>query len=152
MSSTARTSSISARGPFLWMLGAGQVLLLAPLVALERRMKRTGGPGIIPFELAGTPERSRRIMERWGPEGRAAARTSLLLDYPFLVTYSGFQLAACRAASDALRRRGANALADAGRVIGCRRWRGRPRAPSSRFSGSAGCMWPWAWPAGVLRR
>ena len=118
MSSTARTSSISERGPLLWILGAGQILLLAPLVALERRMKRTGGPGIIPFELAGTPERSRWIMERWGPEGRSAARTSLLLDYPFLVTYSGFQLAACGAASDALRRRGANALAEAGRVIG----------------------------------
>jgi hypothetical protein len=100
------------------IFGAGQIALLVPLLALERRMRRTGGPGIIPFELAGTPERSQRIMERWGPDGRAAARLSLLLDYPYLVTYSGLQLAGCGAASEALRRRGAGALADAGRVIG----------------------------------
>jgi hypothetical protein len=81
-------------------------------------MTRTGGPGIIPFELAGTPERSRRMMEKWGWEGQSAARLSLLLDYPYLVTYSGLQLAGCGAASDALRRRGATALADAGRLIG----------------------------------
>jgi hypothetical protein len=81
-------------------------------------MMRTGGPGIIPFELAGSPERSRRIMEKWGAEGQAAARMSLLLDYPYLVTYTGLQVAACDAASQALRRRGAGILADAGRVIG----------------------------------
>lgn len=99
-------------------LGAGQVALLIPLVTLDRRMQRAGGAGIIPFELAGTPERSRRIMERWGPEGRSAARKSLLLDYPYLVTYTGLQLIGCAAASEALRRRGATALAEAGRVIG----------------------------------
>jgi hypothetical protein len=93
------------------------VLLLAPLVVLDRRMMHTGGAGIIAFELAGTPERSRRIMDRWGPEGRSAARMSLLLDYPYLVTYAGLQLAACGAASDALRSRGADILADAGRFI-----------------------------------
>lgn len=101
-----------------WIFGAGQILLLVPLLALERRMLRTGGPGIIPFELAGTPERSRKIMDTWGPDGQSAARLSLLLDYPFLVTYSGLGLTGSGAASDALRRRGATALADAGRVIG----------------------------------
>jgi hypothetical protein len=113
-----RRRTSNRRRPLLWILGAVQALLLAPLLALERRMKGTGGPGIIPFELAGTPERSRRIMEKWGPEGMSAARMSLLLDYPFLVTYSGLQLAACDAASEALRQRGATALAGAGRVIG----------------------------------
>jgi hypothetical protein len=112
-----RRRTRKAGKPVLWILGAGHVLLLAPLVVLDRRMRRTGGPGIIPFELAGTPELSRRIMDKWGPEGRSAARMSLLLDYPYLVTYSGLQLAACSAASDALRRRGATTLADAGRVI-----------------------------------
>jgi hypothetical protein len=100
------------------VFGAGQLVLLVPLLALERRMRRTGGPGIIPFELAGSPERSRRILDRWGSDGQAAARLSLVLDYPYLVTYSGLQLAGCGAASDALRRRGARTLAAAGRVIG----------------------------------
>jgi hypothetical protein len=108
----------SERRRWLWGFGAGQVLLLVPLLALERRMRRAGGPGIIPFELAGTPERSRRIMERWGADGQSAARMSLVLDYPYLVTYSALQVAASRAASGALRRRGATALADVGRLIG----------------------------------
>ncbi|MFL5820404.1 MAG: hypothetical protein ACJ76S_06945 [Solirubrobacteraceae bacterium] len=110
--------SADARRRGILAFGAGQVALLVPLLALERRMKRAGGPGIIPFELAGSPERSRKIMDRWGAEGQAAARLSLLLDYPYLVTYSGLQVAATRASSKALRRRGASALARAGRVIG----------------------------------
>src|SRR3954447_6954291 len=99
------------------VLAAGQILLLIPLSACERRMRRTGGPGIIPFELAGTPERSRRIMETWGRSGQRAARSSLILDYPYLVTYSGLQLEGCRWASRRLRGAGATALADAGRAI-----------------------------------
>jgi hypothetical protein len=97
--------------------GAGQLVLLVPLVALERRMKRSGGPGIIPFELAGSPERARSIMASWGTDGRSAARRSLMLDYPFLVSYTGFNLAVCGAVSEALRRRDASRLADAGRVV-----------------------------------
>lgn len=97
--------------------GAAEVALLVSLLALEHRMKRTGGPGIIPFELAGTPQRAAKIMGRWGAEGRRAARLSLLLDYPFLVSYTGLQVAACRAASDALHRRGARRLTRAGRPI-----------------------------------
>jgi hypothetical protein len=96
---------------------AGQILLLIPLSACERRMRRTGGPGIIPFELAGTPERSRKIMDTWGPRGQSAARVSLLLDYPYLVTYAGLQVAGCRWASTRLRSTGASALADAGRLV-----------------------------------
>ena len=99
------------------LFGAAWAALLAPLLGLERAMRRTGGPGIVPFELAGTPERSRAIMDRWGEEGRAAARRSLLLDYPFLVAYTGFNVAACGAASDALRERGLTGLASAGRPL-----------------------------------
>jgi hypothetical protein len=36
----------------LRILGPGHVAVLVPLVALERRMRRTGGPGIIPFARA----------------------------------------------------------------------------------------------------
>ena len=101
-----------------WIFGLGQVALLPVMLGLERRMQRSGGPGIIPFELAGTPEGSARIMEKWGDEGRAAARMSLVLDYPYLVTYTGLQVAGCAAASDALRRAGARRLAAAGRFVG----------------------------------
>jgi hypothetical protein len=61
--------------------------LTVPLLLLERRMRETGGPGIIPFELAG-PERSAEILRRWGADGQRAARASLLLDFPYLVAYT----------------------------------------------------------------
>ena len=85
-------------------------------------MRRTGGPGIIPFELAGTPDRSRRILQMWGADGRSAARASLLLDYPYLIAYSGLQSAVCDAAADALRESGSGTLADAGRLVCAGQW------------------------------
>ena len=75
----------------IWGLLAAEVAQLGPLLSLERRMKRTGGPGIIPFELAGSAERSHQIMSTWGNEGQAAARMSLLLDYLFPATYAPLQ-------------------------------------------------------------
>jgi hypothetical protein len=97
--------------------GTGQVGLLIPMISLERRMKRTGGPGIIRFELAGTDERADQILAAWGPDGKAAARISLLLDYPYLVTYAGLQAALCEVAGETLRGRGHARLAEAGRTI-----------------------------------
>jgi len=106
-----------ARRRALWALGSSVVGLLIPLLAAEREMKRTGGPGIIPFELAGTPESAERIMQRWDEAGQAAARWSLILDYPFLVAYSSLQALACNAASDAMRRRRWDVLAAAGAPV-----------------------------------
>ncbi len=76
--------------------GVATVALLVPLAVLDRRMQRAGGPGIIPFEPVGTPERAAAVMGAWGEEGRRAARLSLLLDFPFLVAYSGFNVALAR--------------------------------------------------------
>lgn len=98
--------------------GVAQTALFVPLVLLDRRMIRTGGPGIIPFELAGTPQRARKTMETWGEEGRSAARLSLLLDYPFLMAYTGFNVAWTSTTSDALRSDGSGTLAAIGRAVG----------------------------------
>ena len=57
------------------------------MVALERRMHRAGGPGIIAFELAGNATRAQRIMSAWGDDGRRAARRSLQLDFGYMATY-----------------------------------------------------------------
>ncbi|ORB17730.1 hypothetical protein BST37_03075 [Mycobacterium noviomagense] len=57
------------------------------MLVLERRMRRTGGPGIIPFELAGNAQRAERIMSAWGEDGRRAARWSLWLDFGYMLTY-----------------------------------------------------------------
>jgi hypothetical protein len=94
-------------------LVAAQLALLAPLLAQERTMRQTGGPGIIPFELAGTPERTSRILRTWGEQGRSAARRSLILDYPYLATYAPLQALLCTAAGDSLHQRGRRTAAAA---------------------------------------
>jgi len=98
----------------IWVLAGAGLAQLGPLETLERRMKRTGGPGIIAFELAGSSERARRIMDTWGSEGCSAARLSLLLDCPFPATYAPLHALACAATADGFAGRGHRALAVAG--------------------------------------
>jgi hypothetical protein len=74
---------------------------MIPLVRLDARMRATGGPGIIPFELAG-PQRSAEILRRWGAEGRRAARASLVLDFPYLVAYTTLGVRLTGRVADAL--------------------------------------------------
>lgn len=59
----------------------------AVMLRLERQMHRSGGPGIIAFELAGSAERAQRMMSAWGDDGRRAARRSLQLDFGYMATY-----------------------------------------------------------------
>lgn len=68
-------------------LGYGAVMM-----ELERRMRKTGGPGIVPFELAGNAERAGQILDTWGSEGRRWARLSLWLDFGYMLTYGVFGL------------------------------------------------------------
>lgn len=65
--------------------------LLIPLIAIDGRLQATGGPGIIPFELAGATG-SDAILKRWGETGRRWAIASLLLDFPFLLAYTTLNL------------------------------------------------------------
>ena len=60
----------------------------AVMLTLERQMHRSGGPGIIAFELAGNAERAHRIMSAWGDDGRRAARRSLhhQLDFGYVTS------------------------------------------------------------------
>ena len=62
----------------------------AVMAVLERRMRATGGPGIIPFELAGSASRAEDMMARWGYDGQRAARMSLWLDFGYMTTYGTF--------------------------------------------------------------
>jgi len=57
------------------------------MLLVERRMRQTGGPGIIPFELAGNASRAEGMMTRWGRDGQRAARLSLWLDFGYMATY-----------------------------------------------------------------
>lgn len=55
------------------------------------------GEGIFAFELARTSDRAHEIVTEWGEEGRSAAKTSLYLDFPYLVFYGLFLSGACAA-------------------------------------------------------
>ncbi|WP_156425072.1 hypothetical protein [Mycobacterium sp. GA-1285] len=81
------TRSTTRRGGALTMATCCFTAYTAVMLRLERRMRLTGGPGIVPFELAGNPTRAAQIMTRWGPDGRRAARLSLWLDFGYMSTY-----------------------------------------------------------------
>ena len=97
----------------LWLTGFAAVALFVALSVLDGRLHETGGPGIIPFELAGELARAREILADWGSEGRDTARLSLWLDFAFLVAYGGFLALAATAARGLALRRGWRRLAAA---------------------------------------
>ncbi len=102
-----------ARRRAIWTLGAAGLAQLGPLLSAEREMKASGGPGILAFELAGSPERAERMLDKWGERGQRAARTSLLLDFPYPATYALLHCLACTAAGERHRERGRTRLATA---------------------------------------
>lgn len=94
------SSAASNRRRWLWISGLATLVLLAVLALLEDRMQRTGGPGIVGFELAGERARAREILAAWGEPGRDAARLSLWIDFPYLVAYGAFWTLAVAATRD----------------------------------------------------
>ncbi len=82
----------------------------------ENRMKDTGGPGMVPFELTGGQDRADEILAEWGEEGKDAARESLWIDFGFLLAYGAFLTFALAAVRDLARQRGWRRLAAIGAV------------------------------------
>jgi hypothetical protein len=77
-------------------------VLLTHMVQLDRALKTEAAPrGIISFELAGSPQRAQTILDSWDVAAHAAARTSLSLDYAFLVAYAAALFLMCRMLGDA---------------------------------------------------
>lgn len=75
------------------------------------------GVGIIELEFTGTAAKAEQHYEDLGPDGRSAARTSLLLDYPYLVAYGLFLAGACVAVADRARAAGRPRLAALGTPV-----------------------------------
>lgn len=109
--------SVDGRRRVLWLLAIAALAQLRVFLAFESQMKRAGGPGIIPFELAGSTETSRQIVAAWGAQGRSAARKSLLVDFVFPPTYAALQALACDATAPGFANRGRGELAAAGTPI-----------------------------------
>jgi hypothetical protein len=101
----------------LWLSGAIALVLFVVLGVLDRRLQQTGGPGIIPFEVAGDLPRAREILADWGAVGRDTARLSLWLDFAFLAAYGTFFALAAASLRDVALRRGWRRLAPARRLV-----------------------------------
>jgi hypothetical protein len=83
----------------------------------DGRMKDTGGPGMVPFELTGGQDRADEILAEWGEEGQDAARESLWIDFGFLLAYGAFLTLALAAVRDLARARGWRRLTAIGVVV-----------------------------------
>lgn len=82
---------------------AAAVALLAALMVLDRPLRTAAAPdGIVSFELAGTMDTARRILDSWPPKARVAAGLSLGLDYLFLVVYAMAIAMGCGLVADRL--------------------------------------------------
>jgi hypothetical protein len=97
--------------------GAATLLLLLAMSPSDGTMKENGGPGIVPFEVAGSQSRADEIMGEWGAEGRDAARESLWIDFGFLAAYGTFLTLAIAAVRERARRRGLRRLGAVGAFI-----------------------------------
>lgn len=75
------------------------------------------GVGIVDFELARTSARAAQYYGELGGSGRDAARTSLYLDYPYLVLYGLFFAAACVVVAARGAERGMARLSRLGRLL-----------------------------------
>ena len=71
----------------VWVALAAAVLPVRRMAEAGRIMRGSGGPGIVPFELAESTREADRILRSWGETGRAAARRSLQWDFAFIVAY-----------------------------------------------------------------
>jgi hypothetical protein len=97
--------------------GIATVLLLLAMAPADGRMKDTGGPGIVPFEVAGSQDRADEIRAEWGDEGQDAARESLWIDFGFLAAYGTFLTLALASVRERARERGWRRLAVIGGFV-----------------------------------
>lgn len=75
------------------------------------------GPGMVPFELAGSQDRADEILAEWGEEGQDAAREQLWIDFGFLFAYGTFLTLLLLMARDLARRQDWRRLATIGGVV-----------------------------------
>jgi hypothetical protein len=75
------------------------------------------GVGIIELEFTGTADKAAEHHDDLGADGRDAARTSLYIDYAYLVAYGLFLAGACVAVADRAARAGRARLAALGPVL-----------------------------------
>lgn len=104
------------RRRLLWLLAAGTIAFgVAALPSLGTM--EDNGVGILQLEFVGSAEKADELRTELGSEGRSAARTSLFLDYPYLVCYGLFLAGACVAVAARAERLGRRLLTTVGSLL-----------------------------------
>jgi hypothetical protein len=98
-------------GFFILMLGVG-ALALPSLGRMDMR-----GVSILDLEFIRTSADALEQTNRLGPDGVDAAKNSLYLDFPYLITYALALSAACAVLAARAAERGSARLAAAGRIV-----------------------------------
>jgi hypothetical protein len=75
------------------------------------------GTGVIELELMGTTKKAEQVLRDYGSDGRSAARTSLWIDYAYLVSYALFFAVACGTLSQRAERLGRDTWAALGAAL-----------------------------------
>ena len=101
----------------LWALGIATLVLGAAQLP-ELRTMSSHGAGILDFEFVRTTSRAHEILSGWGSTGRSAARTSLWIDYGYLVAYALLISLGCSAVADRFGRAGRETWARRGIPLG----------------------------------
>ncbi|MGA8046981.1 MAG: hypothetical protein WCA30_12025 [Dermatophilaceae bacterium] len=68
--------------------GVAFMALTLPMQLWERRMRATGGPGIVGLQLAADPDAADNVLTAWARPGRRAARQQTVADFAYLKTYA----------------------------------------------------------------
>ena len=107
---------VPPRKQTLILLAAATIALNLVLAWIDERLKRTGGPGIIGLEFAGSLGRVEEIQAEWGGHGEYLARLSLWIDFAFMTSYGAFFALAGVAVRDFAASRGLRRLPAVGVV------------------------------------
>jgi hypothetical protein len=95
----------AGRPRWLAVAGAATVLLYLAMIPSFHGMSGHGA-SLGSFEDASRVTESTKIVTEWGDAGRDAARTQLLIDLPFMVSYALFLAGACMFVAGRARRVG----------------------------------------------
>jgi hypothetical protein len=104
------------RARAMWLLLAAWIVLGAAQLP-ELHTMSSHGSSIFDFELVRTTSRAHEILNGWGSDGRSAARTSLWIDYGYLISYALLLMLGCLAIARRAERSGRAGWARAGRIL-----------------------------------
>lgn len=101
---------------YILPLAAGAIVALLAVVRAGRDMTRSGGPGIVSYELAEDVREVHRIFTRWGAAGQKAATSLLAIQYIWIILATALLFVAASSVASATGQAGIDWLRPTGRI------------------------------------